>query len=312
MNILVVGFGNMGCRHTQSILGNDKSHNIYVVEPSKEIFDKQVLVINSNEKELNYLESLDQIPDQIDFAIVATSAMPRFKIVEKLLNHGVKKMLIEKVAFLSKDQFEVINNLIELNEAQVYCNFVSRYYSNFIAIQNQILENEETFQMTVNGPDFGLGCNGLHYIDLFEYFSNEKATLKSANLIENPVEHKRGKEYKEVLGQIYWETPSGSKLLINADANKSGAREFNIKTNSESHLLNEETLKHIRFGHKEVSEENFKIEYTSQLTYRIFKEIFAGNCKLPTVQETTSSHLQFLTKINETLELNPEAICPIT
>lgn len=310
-NALCVGFGEIGCRHTQSLLGISPVLNIYVVEPNETIFKENEVRIGAKEEQLKHVSSIDEIDDQIDFTVIATSAFPRFEIMKQLLNKGVSKFLVEKVVFQSATQFKEIITLLEQKNAQAYCNFVNRYFDNYQEIKSRINEHS-VVTMAVLGGEFGLACNALHYVDLFEFLTSKSASLTAHNLSKSNLGNRRGDHYKEVLGQLTWANDSGDSLSILSDENRKGGNEVVITFDNEVNILNEETLRHFRSGKDLIEDKAFELKYTSNLTKTIYEDITNNSIVLPTIQETESCHIQFFEVINETLGLAPNDICPIT
>jgi hypothetical protein len=310
MNILTVGFGNMGCRHTQSMMNSFPDASFWVLEPSIEILETNLGRIGASSHQIQRVNSLNELSEYIDFAIVATTAFHRFEIVKLLLEKGVKKILLEKVVFQSEMQFQEIIFLANKQKASIYCNFVNRYFPNYQSIKLKL--NKSRLTMTVLGGDFGLGCNSLHYIDLFEYLTGSSASLTAFQMEENKKGNRRGHMYKEVLGQLIWETINCDRLVILADEKRNGGNEIIIEQDGETDILNEETLKHYHFSSGKIELSEFRILYSSSLTGIILQDILDGKCTLPTIQETQKCHIQFFHAINPVLGLLVNDLCPIT
>lgn len=310
MNILTVGFGNMGCRHTQSLLGGFPDSNFFVLEPNEEIYKANLNRIGANELNIKRVSSFDELHQKIDFAVVATSSFPRFEIVKKLLELGVSKMLVEKVVFQSESQFDQIISLCELKNARIYCNFVSRYFPNYQKIKKDLTNKPIT--MNVTGGDFGLGCNALHYVDLFEYFTGGKSTLSGSSMVENFNGNRRGNIYREVSGNLIWETENGDRLIISSDLKRQGGNEIIINQIHSTDILNEETLNHYHFDSDKIDTSTFELLYTSSLTKVILNDILNDKVILPTIQETKSCHVQFFKAVNPIFGIAENDICPLT
>jgi predicted dehydrogenase len=312
MNILVVGFGNMGCRHTQSLLNGGSNNKIWVVEPNIDIFNINANKIGASPKDVKQFDSLDDLNVKMDFAIVATSAGPRFEIVKNILSKSVRYLLLEKVVFQSESQFIEIKKMLENTNAKAYCNFVNRYYPYNRKIKDRI-NPKLPIVMSVIGGDFGLGCNGLHYIDLFEFLTGMPAFLVSYSIFENTLPNKRGIEYKEVFGQLYWTNSKGDTLFISSENNRFNSVEIIVSQNENMVYVNEENQSMFTVS----SETGLIIDkaepiYTSTLTNIIMDDIFSGNITLPSVQETEGAHVQFFRAINTSLGISDSEICPIT
>jgi hypothetical protein len=312
MNILVVGFGNMGCRHVQSLINSDINAAIWVIEPVEEMQKKNFERIGAKIGQLNFLKKIEEISVSVDFAIVATSAEPRFSIVKKLLNLGIKKLLVEKVVFQSADQFTEIIQLLEYNKAKAYCNFVNRYYTHYNDIKRSLVSGIP-ISMAVLGGDFGLGCNGLHYVDLFNFITNQESNIVQYDLFENRAPHKRGFNFKEVLGNIFLNNKNGDKLFISSDIKRGGIVEIVISQNGSVFFIGENTQTLTKITVEDgINYDMAYPSYTSTLTSEIVKDILENKTLLPTIQETRNCHVQFFDAINNALGLSKGENCPIT
>ena len=166
-NFLIVGFGGMGCRHAQSLINSYGDSLVYIYEQNDDIYKHNLnLIGQSLNKNIKRLQNFNEIRSKIDFCVIATSSGPRFEILKELLNYEITYFLVEKVVFQSNKEFQEIQKLV--GDKKIYVNFVNRYFKNYADIKQDI--NNHSFTMDVVGGDFGLGCNALHYFDLFKYF----------------------------------------------------------------------------------------------------------------------------------------------
>ena len=311
MRFLVIGFGNMGCRHTQSIISSYPNAKICVVEPSKDNFEENCKKINVRSTNIERYSDIKLLIGHFDFCIVATSAEPRFKIVKRLIEYGIKNFLLEKVVFQSKGQFNDITKLNSKEDVSIYCNFVSRYFPNYIEIKKEI--SKEPFKMIVSGGDFGLACNALHYIDIFQYLREDISNIVSYNLQENLNGNIRGEVYKELHGALYLTNSFGDSLSIISDLKKEkGLLEITILNGDTIHILNENSLNHTIISNTEIIKKPFKILRTSELTGNIIKSFYNKDILLPKVSETSHNHIEVFKVFNNIFNLSEFDICPIT
>ena len=306
---LIVGFGGMGCRHTQSLVNSFPESITYIFEPNDDVFQKNINLIGQQDnKDIVRLSKLGQFNDVIDLCVIATSAGPRFDILKELLDYEIKNYILEKVVFQSDYQFEEILKIVP--GKNIYINFVNRYFENYLKIKDQI--NNHPFSLNIIGGDFGLGSNALHYFDLFKYFGGSKVKLDKFLLIENTKGNKRGKQYKEIFGQISISSEDGSSLNISSDPLRKGDVEIILKSSESTHIINEGLSNHIEFGINDIKTSHLLIEYTSSLTGKIFKDILDSKCLLPTLNDTKDIHSILFESINKSLNLKTEDICPVT
>src|SRR5688572_21048070 len=109
-NVLIVGFGGMGCRHAQALLQEKDKFCIHVIETNPTNIENNIARIGAKRDDCKWYSSLEELP-QIDLAIIATSAGPRFNIVKSLLKKGIRYFLLEKIVFQSVSQFDEILSL---------------------------------------------------------------------------------------------------------------------------------------------------------------------------------------------------------
>jgi len=312
MRTLIVGFGNMGCRHAQSLIENNSQNQYFVLEPDKDIYRANLQKIGVLENQVLYFDNIKNLPDNLDFAIIATSSFPRYQIMKKLIDKGIKYFLLEKIVFQSEYQFNDVISSMNKNGCTAYCNFVSRYFPNYIDIKNKLIKSSP-IKMIVTGGDFGLGCNALHYMDLFEYFTGIKANIERKELIENLKGNRRGLFYKELLGQILFSTDRGDILFISSEEKRVGGNEIIIIQDDCYDILNEETGSHIHFSkEKGLVLQAFKILYTSYLTNIIINDIINKKTLLPNLEDTKHCHTELFKAANSTFGLADSELCPLT
>ena len=316
MNVLIVGFGAMGCRHAQSLINSSEKINIFVVDPNDENFHFRLDKIGCKESDIKKkYSSVSQVEVAIDIAIVATSSAPRFEIVKALLVKGIKKFFLEKIIFQSLKQFDETIELLQLNSATAYCNFVNRYFENYIEL-NKYISREKLAKINMNviGGEFGLASNVLHYIDLFEYLSGTNLKIKKSSLVVSGKENMRGAQYKELYGSISGKSDRGDVFSISSDVSYTSMPMVIIKVDDVSFQFDQNTEKEEQIINGKRYEKEFKIVPTSVLTYPIIKDIFAGKTHLTTVEGTRNAHQEIFKHFNPVFGLpnNSDTICPIT
>jgi predicted dehydrogenase len=312
MKTAIIGFGGMGCRHAFSLVKGNQFDEIYVVEPNKLLFLDNCKRIEIDNSTFIYLNSIEELPLNIDLVVIATSAEPRFQIFEKISGKGIKYILLEKVVFQKSSDFVKAIKICKSKGISTYCNFVNRYYPNYIEIKERI-GKAKNIQMIVSGGEYGLACNSLHYIDLFQYLTGEFPHLDSALIQINNSKHKRGDNYKEVIGTLKFSNKNGDSLVLISDLKKCNEVEISISFDKEIHILNESTLVHLTYKNQlPIEKKEFHILYTSFLTNILSIDILNSNCKLPSIEETFNSHVELFKGLNPCFGLSNLDNCPIT
>ena len=313
LNILVVGFGMMGCRHVQALLEEKGKFQVHVLEPSQKNIQINTTRIGACIEDCLWYTNLSDIP-KIDLAIVATSSSPRFNIVKTLIDSGCKYFLLEKIVFQSINQFAEILALVKSTGVNIYCNFVNRYFAAYSDIKN-LLKPCLPIEIRVYGNSFGLGCNAIHYIDIFQYITSCNYLSLGTYLVSNlENENKRGIQYREFAGTINFSTSKGDSLSIIADPDFMGGITINIRQGNLEFLLSEQSQKLYSIGMNFSNLSDFIITPTSKLSNKIALEILEGNCKLTKLEDTICAHELLFKVFNICLfgEHNDSRLCPIT
>jgi hypothetical protein len=312
--VLVIGFGNIGCRHVQSLLKNKIHYEIHILETSKANIEKNLKIINANMRDFVWHNNLEEVP-LLDIAIVATSSAPRFDIMKYLLKIGFKTFLIEKIVFQSEKQFNFIQKTMIEKGATAFCNFGNRYVKAYNEIKKIIQYSESKISIEVNGGLFGLGCNAIHYIDLLQFFREDnhiEVLSNESKLLDSP--NKRGDLYKEFYGDIAFKNRRSDTILIRSNKN---INEVTIKIESENDLfiLNQGNMKMKIFKKGQfIEQKDFYVYSASELTHILIDDIDNKKCKMATIDETFLAHIALFKVFNKHIYKKPstKSLCPIT
>lgn len=305
----------MGCRHAQSLLGHKEQYEVHIVEPSDDNIRVNSERIGAATNDFTRHLSLDDISGDFDLAIVATSSGPRYNVVKQLLHKGIKLFLLEKIVFQSAEQFTEIRQLMADQNARGYCNFVNRYFNAYNEVKEKLSGNLEPCTMTVYGGEFGVGCNSIHYIDIFQYINGRnKLVMNDCNLTLSDAENRRGKEYKEFTGSINISDSRKNTLTLISDKKFQGGVIINILAPNGQYILSEQTGQMFFLANNQTMVSDFTIVPTSKLTHTIAQEIFSGNCRLTQVAETAEAHGLLFDCFNKIVynTTGEKLLCPIT
>lgn len=314
-NIAIIGAGQLGSRHLQGLKNSNMSMHIFVIDNNKESLEVakeryESLPVNSNQI-VEYYHNIDQLPNSLDFVVIATGSKPRAAIIKSLLNHSdVKNLILEKVLFPRLNEYDEIGQLLKNKHIPSWVNCPRRMYGMYQDIKNRI-DTCSPISMISQGNDWGLCCNSIHIIDIFMFLTGEKTyTITHLDLENNIIESKRP-GYIEFYGNILIETPRGHKLTL-----KCGRGEY-------------EPLKEIKYGNNiiKIQEENglwtfnnesyvYKLPYQSQLTGLLADiTLSIGYCPLTPYENSAEYHKPFIKAIlnhyNKIKGINSD-LCPIT
>ncbi|WP_085920296.1 Gfo/Idh/MocA family oxidoreductase [Halomonas sp. CSM-2] len=302
INVLLVGAGNLGRRHLQSMKNSVEPLNIFVVEPfeaAREQAEKIFRETKSDtvEKVVSFHRSLEKIDRTIDIVIDATPASGRLDILKQVLALGAKDLLLEKVAFNAVPDIEEASVLIEKYNARAWVNCPRRLNPFYIQLR-ETLESSKIERFEVVGENFGMACNAIHFIDLFAFLAKKANYHISLDKVSEILPSKRN-NYIEFFGEITGTFESGPEfeLACQQSSNEVGFK-IRIVTLDEEYVIDEiagnvEIIK--KDGGKEVN--SFRQPYQSELTAGLIDEIISKQmCGLTEFSESMALHRPFISE----------------
>ena len=322
-NILIIGSGELGSRHLQAISKTNIKINIEVVDPSNEsieIASKRFEEIpkNININSIKFYNKIDDVFDKLDLVIVSTSSNVRSKVIKELLKKKkVKNIILEKVLFQTIEEYHEISELFNSLKIKCWVNHPRRMFPFYEKLRDTI-SNSNEIHMSVQGGNWGLACNGLHYIDIFLFLINSNnISLNSSNLNNQILESKR-RGYIEVTGSIIGRSNKNTLSLTSINSYTPSI----ITINSEHIylIINESTgeisisTKNDGWEFKNYSEKI--VFYQSELSNVFIENILMnGKCKLTTYENSILSHIEFIKSILNQMNKNSnvqQTVCKIT
>lgn len=310
--VAIIGAGQLGSRHLQGLKTSKHKFDIYVMDQSEESLNLAKERYNQVEdnnylKNIYFVRSIDELPEELDVVIIATGSMPRAMLTKILLKHAVVKYLIlEKILFPRLEEYGEIEQLIEDKGVKTWVNCPRRLFAYYQKLHKLI---DSPFTMEVDGSNWGLCCNSIHLIDIFLYLSKEENYEISLD-IKSLIESKR-KGYIEMYGSFGISTHSGCKLLLNCT---SDGREYSARIKSSKYdiIIDKKNMKMIING----EEESIQSYPNSQLTGKVVDQLFnEGMCGLTPFKISCKYHKPvLLALLNEYNKLTGGKgdVCPIT
>jgi hypothetical protein len=318
-NILLVGAGQIGSRHLQALAGIHRLCQITVVDPNEsslQVAQKRLLEVTAKSTHISFTQHLPANMT-FDLVIIATSADVRLTVFEKILQKNrFKHAIFEKVLFQSVDQIQQCTSLLENHGIQAWVNCPRRAYVSYKQLKNFTMNNQ-LVSMKVTGSSYGLACNGIHFVDLFEFLSGESIVSMGRDLGLEIFESKRPGCF-ELFGEINATSPT-SCLNVQCDNNSKDMHyELDIRTHQAKYLINElsQQVTEYDLNGNLLSTKDFSIPPQSQLSHIIVEQILAtSDCDLPTYSESAQLHKHYLNTFFshfDLLEPGRFNVCPIS
>jgi predicted dehydrogenase len=323
MKILLIGAGQLGSRHLQGILKSAHKTEVFVLDPSTEslIIAKQRAEEITDFKAVNYVSSWNNLPNQFDLAIISTNADIREAVTIQLLeNHQVRFLILEKVLFQEATAYERIATLIEKHAVATWVNHPRRMFTEYQHIKDEYQHLGETCTVNITGGNWGLGCNGLHFLDLILFITGQELGELDAQWIDNEIQESKRANYVEFTGTLKGTTGDGSTFTITSFPNEPAPVTITICTTSARWIIQEgglsKTMRLSKANDFQIETGSFEMMYQSSLTTTLVDQIFStADCELPTYSEAANLHQRFVVTLLEkynTITGKNASQCPIT
>ncbi|MDO8269081.1 MAG: Gfo/Idh/MocA family oxidoreductase [Candidatus Levybacteria bacterium] len=303
MTCLIIGVGNLGSRHLQGLLTfNLEPLTIYIVDPSISSLE----VAQTREKEImhehavTYFSNIKSLPKLLDFVIVATNSNVRQKVITELLyNHEIRFLILEKVLFPDIIAYQTIQKELLKTKTICYVNHPRRMIKEYQNLK-KILKNDTKIFFQAVGSNWGIACNALHYIDLFEYLADSALLSIDCNTLDSNIFESKRKGYIEMSGTIKGVLENGSEFLISSlISDKSHAPTICLMNAEKKILIQESNNSQINIydakDNFSLTQIKFSFPFQSKLSGILIEEIVKnGTCSLPTYEEAAHTHKLFI------------------
>lgn len=315
-NVAIIGAGQLGSRHLQGLKGAASPLSITVMDSSetslqisKERYESIPVI---GEKRINYVSNINDLPTELDLAIIATGSKPRAAIIKSLLdNITVKYLVLEKVLFPTLREYTEIDQLLKRKDVKCWVNCPRRMYGMYRMIKETI-DTTRPVYMTNAEENWGLCCNAIHMIDIFMYLTGESTYSVDTRFINNEIENSKRGGYIEMTGTLRIRTPKGNELTLISENNFQGEKNYMIE-NGNNMIVVSEGEGYSLNGVKQ----QYVMPFQSQLTGLLADELLkTGGCSLTPFNLSASYHKPFieamLSKYNEIKGTSENKLLPIT
>ena len=303
-NILIIGLGNIGKRYLQGLEGSKFKLNLHLLEKRKQTILKlkKDLRNNSFKKRVIIYSRPTQVQKKNYFlAIVATTADSRVKITKLIMNKfKIKYWLVEKPLGQSLEDIRFFENFNFKNNSWINIPRKSFKYYKFI---KKILKNKKIKKIEAVGNNWGVCCNGIHFINLFSWLLNTK--LKAVNC-SNLRKWKKTKKRKfwEAEGKILLKFKNNCNGLLSSTLinKKKKSCKLLITTNNKK-IIYDETKGKI-FLNGKLKFQNKKLPFLSSYISLFIKNIIKNKqAELPLIRTTIDDHNLFIKSLLESWKM---------
>lgn len=298
-NIAIIGAGQLGSRHLQA-LANVKFIDIQVFDTSETALDtakSRFAEVNSSFKgNISFHTNISELKKEIEIIIIATGSKLRNKIIEKIVESSVVKyFILEKFLFTKASHYKTITDIFKTKNCTAWVNCPRRLIDYYQQLKIELSGN---IHFSVTGNSWGLGCNGIHFLDFFSYLTNTTQIKLNHSLLDKQIIESKRQGYNEFTGTIAG-SANGSTFLISSYEENISPLLITIQNNDFRYIILEgstsKAIKSSRENNWATEEISFTIPFQSQLTNLVVEDLLkTGKCNLTTFEESSKLHLNYL------------------
>jgi predicted dehydrogenase len=322
--ILLIGAGQLGSRHLQALAKLRDETDIYVIDPSNvnlQTASQRFQAVEGHEKhEAHYHNQFEDMDlDHVDVGIVATNANVRATIIQNVHQHfNLDYLILEKFLFQKVEDYYRINELLDRQNTKCYVNCPRRLFKAYQDLKDTITASKPV-QMEVVGNNWGLGCNGIHFVDLFHFLTGQFIENWYQHLDNDYINSKR-EGFIEFSGALTGYSERGDVLSLRSY--EEGKPNISVRISSTDYRwviaegLGQLWEEIITENDWKIENDKFEMPLQSNLTNLVVEDlIHKWQCSLTPFQDSSKLHLPFLNTLLKHYEasLNEKVdTCPIT
>jgi len=298
-NIAIIGAGQLGSRHLQA-LANVKFIDIQVFDTSETALEtaksRFAEVKSSFTGNITFHTGISELKKEIELIIIATGSKFRNKIIEEIVEASVVKyFILEKFLFTKTMHYKTTAEIFKRKNCKVWVNCPRRLIVYYQQLKKELSGN---IHFSVTGNSWGLGCNGIHFLDFFSYLANTTQITLNHSLLDKQIIESKRQGYDEFTGTITG-SANGSSFTIASYKENISPLLITIQNNDFRYIILEgntsKVIKSSRENNWATEEISFAIPFQSKLTNLVVEDILnTGKCNLTTFEESSKLHLNYL------------------
>jgi hypothetical protein len=304
--IIIVGGGNIGSRHMQAFAMATLPLDLYIIDPSEHSLEvcktrwKEVKGNENNQATLICQTDFTGLPSEVSLAIIATNAQHRFKAFHQLSDvTKINYLILEKFLFNDPHEYALTEAIIQKKNITAYVNCARRLYEGYHFAKQKLATQEGLMHLTIQGDNWGMGSNAIHFLDLFCYLADDTlATCEYKDMAHTEIIPSKREGYVELFGTLTATTKAGHSLKLTC--NPGTFSEIKLSSQKGSHSM--EILE--KGGKCYVAVDgaaavDFHIPFQSQLTNACFERLVKGErMELTSYLKAVGPHLKFLEAVS--------------
>lgn len=222
MRALIVGVGELGSRHAQSLATLVELEELILVDlnPSSLELAAERVASTGYTGRVTTFTRLQNSVGQIELAVVSTSSIQRLGSLESVLrNSKPNHVLLEKLLTPSETQLSELESIIANSDSKFWVNCPMPFFDHYRHIAETLSKSGDKPQLgyRVTGGNFGLVTNLIHYLDHFSKLSRSSIVDLRLRDGHQEIPSKRA-GYSEIIGCFFGQTEKGDTFSVEFDS----------------------------------------------------------------------------------------------
>lgn len=290
--ILLIGVGQLGCRHLEGLVTSSIPLVIHAVDMSQKSINLaksrwQCFGEKTNNHKIFWNNTLPCNLDFFDVCIISSTSTKRASLVQQInKNFLIKYWIIEKVLAQSLSELSHLESIL-VNAKGAWVNTPWRSMELFKSIKKEVNENVP-LKISFSGSNFGIACNTVHFLDLTTWISGESLLSIDTSLVNDSWFESKRKGYFDVFGKLTAKFSRGTIIEL-ADYNDNRQWLLKFELADKSHWEFDYAKSRVVSSNGQII--SGKINFQSQMTGPLVESILrSGHCGLPSLKESIEIH----------------------
>ena len=228
----------------------------------------------------------------------------------RVLEAGIRTVLAEKVLFQSVAAYREAVLLAAAVQADVRAHVPLRSVPVLQRLRDVTLG--KPFTLTVEAGDRGLGCNGIHFLDLFQYLGGQPPVAVAAD-IDRPLQaNRRDPALVEFTGTLTAGNAEGARLAIRFSPGHERLAVLNVETPDGRAIIDQAGP--VESDIDGLAGPGFEMPMASRMAAGMLADIAGAASPLPDLAEGFETNRLMLAAYNRALTGRhaDDLVCPIT
>lgn len=323
INIILIGTGGIGSRHLQALGLIKEPARIQIFDMSDAAMDAAQALFEKNAGAMLKLErvkDMSALMPEADVAIIATGSASRRALCETLLEScKVRYLILEKVLFQRLADYKDMEALFTKKGCKVFVNCPRRMNELYVALADE-LKGERDITFRIDGSNWGLACNAIHYLDLIAFITGSADGFElDVSGLDGEILQSKRKGYIELTGTVTGKSRGCTGFVLTSLSEQGTPSVVTISTPRRRIVIKEAERSYIDIGgviNPPPVCSTYKGRYQSELTNLVVEQLMrGGTCQLTPYSESVKLHKPFISAVLEHLNKRSGEetdICPIT